>query len=324
METNYITYSSLYKELFKEQNITEIDFSNVYAIDFGTEKTNNPNFQKNIEKVTKTLNNLVIYDLGIYNPKLNNGKPIIIKFEKNIPLLLYKDEILKYLPYNCYLTAYNGLRMDFIILKNIFGIDTSKYILIDTMFPEKLFNNHKMRVLLCDKDINYGKLELFFKQVSNIKISKRQTIDSLYLDYYGKLFYKNKKHKSDNDAEAHYDILQELVYKYGFTNFNELVNMTNYLRRIEEYNFQKGNEKYILFKNTKFFNKINKEKYQNNNEVILDFGEDKGKKYEQLSDNKLFWFLNGYNNKYHLPYEIQYGLRLEIARRLQILRDKKK
>lgn len=319
-------YNILTKELLGKYSKRIIFPETVVSIDFGTCSFNkNSHILKSGEELIQGIDELrCVKNIGIHCYCHDKEYCKIIYFNNNKPLESYSEQIKRWLPEGCCITAYNGYRLDFLVLERRFGIDLSKYILIDTMLIEKLFNYDNLRMLLC-KSTDYPKIEL---EYSKKKRKDIQSLNSLYKNYTGVDMYESvhsPKHDSYIDARTNFDVFHEQFYKYCFTCVEEMAEMCNYLLSMTN---EDNYEQFHLLSNTKYFQKIDKDKYmKENGKIIINFGTDKGKTIDEISDDKLCHMITKYNTSYgdkkHDPYiyELLYVLRLEWIKRLEKIKN---
>jgi len=133
----------------------------IISIDFATSMDRTGLIQGDGESLNTAIDKLTVFDVAmvIYAPGTKYRKDYKINFkpgqeQQNIEFLK------KVLTEGSCLTAYNGRRMDFLILERKFGIDISKYLLIDTCLMQRIFNSKSIRRGLCIEKQNYSRIKL--------------------------------------------------------------------------------------------------------------------------------------------------------------------
>lgn len=296
----------------------------IISIDFGTSVDRTGFLQGDGDELNKAIDNLKLYDVAIiiYIPKTKYRKDYKINFQNVLfpetePMI---EKLKNLLSEGSCLTAYNGNRMDFLILKRRFGIDLSKYVLVDTCFVQRMFNSKSLRRALYVDKSDYSKIKL--------DVGQHMHLDDVYFYLTGKEMYKpsfTDIHFSTIDALINMDIFLRQFYSYNFSCAEEMNYMTNYFmddnRRKNNFNYFFSNEgKEELYK------RIDKNAYNNEQKIVFKVGQYKGKSIEDLSDNDLEYILMKYNIPYKkdgeiikehdpFPYEILYIARLEYKKR---------
>lgn len=299
----------------------------IISIDFSTSMDRTGLIQGDGESLNIAIDKLTIYDVAIvvYVPETPYNTSYCYDYKINFKPGQEKQNIefiKKVLTEGACLVAYNGRRMDYLILERKLGIDTSKYKLVDTCLVQRVFNSKTIRRGLCINKQNYSRIQL--ENYSHMHLS------DVYHYFTGKEMYQpifTKRHFSTIDALTNMDVFLLQFSNYGFTCVDEMIEMSEYFSDSAR---KQDNYKYFFTEEAKneLFKRIDYDSYTNENKIIFKIGQYKGKSIDELSDNELEYILKKYKIPYikdgevinehdPFPYEILYMVRLEYKKRLE-------